>query len=312
MRARAASIVTDPRLDTPRDAKLAVLGAPIAHSKSPLIHDAAYRELGLEWSYGRREMQANELGAFLRGLPDDWRGLSLTMPLKEEARRLATVVDPIAELSGVVNTLLRLSHGGWAGFNTDVPGLTRALRAKHLDASRTIVLGAGATAVSAALAAMDLGAKHVLVLARRPQAAEDLVRRFGDHAAGRGTRMWSGMLYESDPVNGSRDAQEISERPTLIISTLPGSGVEWERVPVLGRAVSFDVAYSPWPSALQAAASSVGGIVHSGIGMLIEQAILQVRIFVNGDPSLELEREDNVRRAIEGALEADEAHTVQS
>lgn len=289
--------MTDSRLELPKHARLAVLGSPIAHSKSPAIHAAAYRELGLEWQYGRHELVASELEAYLSGLGDDVRGLSLTMPLKEEAHRLACVLDPVAEQSGVVNTLLRVAGTGasaaWAGFNTDVGGLASAIRREGLDATRTLVFGAGATAVSAVLAARALGSERVTVLARRPQAARELAARFdgSSEPAGAAIAVGAAELFE-------RDGDSLGDA-TLIISTLPGHGIEWHRVPLVGVAPTFDVAYDPWPSPLAELTREAGVPVCSGVGMLIEQALLQIRIFVNGDPSLPLDREQALREAMQ-------------
>lgn len=294
-RKRAASIVTDFRLQLPKDARLAVLGSPISHSKSPRIHAAAYRELGLDWKYGRKELRVEELAGYLAGLGEDWRGLSLTMPLKEEAHRLSAVLDPVARASGVVNTLLRVAGSGpnaaWAGFNTDVGGLAAAIQGAGLEATRTCVLGAGATAVSAVLAARRLGATHVSVLARRIEAAQALAERFDGTSEPGGTRMrvTAADLFAADGP---------SDPPSLIISTLPGDRVEWQRVEVVATAPTFDVAYEPWPSALAERTEEAGGIAFSGVGMLIEQALLQVRIFVSGDPSVELDREAGVRESM--------------
>lgn len=293
-KALAASSVTDPRLELPKHARLAVLGSPIAHSKSPAIHAAAYRVLGLEWQYGRQELVASELEAYLAGLGEDYRGLSLTMPLKEEACRLARVLDPVAEQSGVVNTLFRLTGTGaaWAGFNTDVGGLASAIRHEGLDATRTLVFGAGATAVSAVLAARSLGAERVTVLARRLEAARALAARFDGSSESGGTAV---AVDAADIF--ARDGESLGDA-TLIISTLPGHGIDWQRVPFVGVAPTFDVAYDPWPSPLAVLTREAGAPVFSGVGMLIEQALLQIRIFVNGDPSLPLEREQTLREAM--------------
>lgn len=314
--------MTDPRIELPKDARLAVLGSPIAHSKSPLIHAAAYRELGLSWQYGRHELQAADLRGFLSGLDGSWRGLSLTMPLKEEAHRLARVLDPVADESGVVNTLLRITGTGtsseWAGFNTDVAGLASAIRLEQLDATRTIVFGAGATAVSAILAARSLGAEHVTVLARRPEAAAALADRFNGSAEAGGVTAADGVTATGENVApnhaGNRCTQfavtsgQLFERKdpstaeaSLVISTLPGRGIDWQHVPHVGLAPTFDVAYDPWPSPLAEMTRAAGVQVHAGVGMLIEQALLQIRIFVNGDPALPLEREDVLREAMRGA-----------
>lgn len=322
--------MTDQRIELPKDARLAVLGSPIEHSKSPAIHAAAYRELGLDWQYGRQELQAAQLRDFLAGLDASWRGLSLTMPLKEEARRIARVLDPVAEESGVVNTLFRIAGTGsssaWAGFNTDVAGLASAIRFEGLDATRTIVFGAGATAVSAVLAARSLGAEQVTVLARRIDAAAALAERFDGSAGPRdehsvGTAYAAGAVpadtVQADaPLAGPAQsgtpitvtsgqlfgANEPSiAEATLIISTLPGHGIDWRDVPYVGLAPTFDVAYDPWPSPLAELTRAAGAPVYAGVGMLIEQALLQIRIFVNGDPGLPLEREDVLRESMRKA-----------
>lgn len=296
--------MTDPLLQLPKDSKLAVLGSPIAHSKSPVIHAAAYRELGFDWEYGRQELQAEELQEFLASLGQEWRGLSLTMPLKVEAHRLANVVDPVAQESGVVNTLLRVTgigeHSAWAGFNTDVGGLATAMCREGLDATRTLVLGAGATAVSAILAARRLGATDITVFARRPEAAKVLVDRFDgtSEPGGEPVHVSTAHLF-SDLSPGNR----LSERAryaasTLIISTLPGRSIDWNQVVPVALAPTFDVAYDPWPSMLAGLTEASGVPVYSGAGMLVEQAILQIRIFVNGDPSLVLDREAEVRESM--------------
>jgi shikimate dehydrogenase len=286
---------------------LAVLGSPIAHSKSPAIHAAAYRELGLAWSYGREELRAEELEGFLGAHARGWRGFSLTMPLKEEAHRLAAILDPVAEESGVVNTLLRLDSEArpWAGFNTDVGGLAAAIRGAGLDAARTIVIGSGATAVSAILAARSLGARRVEVVARNAAAVSDLVARF-DGTSGPGSA--APLRVGGTPLPG---VERLLERaapapglpePTLVISTLPGPAARELALPEALTAIPlFDVAYDPWPSPLAERWRAAGGEAHAGIGMLVEQALLQVRVFANGDPGIPLAGEERVLAAMRAA-----------
>jgi shikimate dehydrogenase len=236
----------------------------------------------LPWSYGRVESEASGLGEFLATRGPEWLGLSLTMPLKEEARRLAAVLDPVAAKSGVVNTLLRLAgDAGWAGFNTDVVGLANAIARAGLDASHTVVLGSGATAVSAVLAANRLGARRVRILARNTAAVDDLAARF--------------KVTAFDGEDSGAD--------TLVISTLPSTaGTSLELPSELLRVPLFDVAYDPWPSPLATRWQAAGSQAHSGLAMLVEQAIVQIRIFRNGDPDTTLPDEDDVRDAMIGAL----------
>lgn len=270
-------------------ATLGVLGQPIAHSKSPAIHGAAYRALGLDWTYGRRELDAPELAAFLSGEASSWRGMSLTMPLKEEAARLASVLDPVAETSGVVNTLAAIAPAAdgsprWAGYNTDVRGLARAIERAGLDTTATVVLGAGATAMSAVLAARSLGATRVAIMARRPEAAEELSRKFD----------------ESVTPHSLGDAPGF--RPSVVISTLPGPAGELAAIDEsLMNTPLFDVAYDPWPSPLAARWRQAGSVAHAGLDMLVEQALVQIRIFVNGDPDEPVANEESVLAAMRAA-----------
>ncbi|MGN8025827.1 hypothetical protein [Microbacterium sp. 22242] len=145
--------------------RLAVWGDPIEHSRSPALHDAAYRVLGLDWEYGRRRVDAAGFDAAIAGLDRTWRGLSLTMPLKERAFARADVADDDARLTGAANTLLlgETAHG----FNTDVGGLAAALVEAGLGSSRTArVLGGGATARSAMVSLLRLGVERIEVVTR--------------------------------------------------------------------------------------------------------------------------------------------------
>src|SRR5680860_1195816 len=160
-------------LTEPLPRRLAVLGSPIAHSKSPALHRAAYRALGLDWKYDAIELPAGQLAPFLAGLGPEWLGLSLTMPLKHEVIPLLSDVDRLAADTKVANTVLigRADTGlpALTGFNTDVAGLVRALAEAGLTrATQVTVLGAGATAASAVVASADLGAESVEVIVRAP------------------------------------------------------------------------------------------------------------------------------------------------
>lgn len=281
-----------------------MLGQPIAHSQSPRIHAAAYSVLGLPWEYQSIDIGVSELGELLASRGPDWRGFSVTMPLKEEARRLARVIDPIAEESGVVNTLLRLSDSAdgtpqWAGFNTDVAGLAAAIASARLDTTRVAVLGAGATAVSALLAARLLGSTDIVVAARRFDSAEALARRFDGTS-----RSPEAQRVRVSPVSlGDALVTPDGESPTVVVSTLPGTAGSTVKVdPATLEIPLFDVAYDPWPSPLALRWRQAGTEAHSGMDMLIEQALVQQRIFVNGDPDVTLDDESSVLNAMRAAV----------
>lgn len=256
--------------------RLAVWGDPIAHSRSPRLHVAAYERLGLDWEYGRQQVDAATFRSALAALDESWRGLSLTMPLKEAAHEAADDLDAHARLTGAVNTLLlgdRLQ-----GFNTDVGGIIDAFAHAGVGALENVrILGAGATAASALVAVVELGARSVEVRARRPQAAERL-RRIGDEL---------GVAVTAVPF----DAATADVAAT--IATLP-SGTAL--TPSVSEPLSasggtlFEAAYAPWPSAL--AAGWDGAPVISGFEMLLHQAVRQIRIFLHGSQEQRLPDED--------------------
>ncbi|MET1043608.1 MAG: shikimate dehydrogenase [Microbacteriaceae bacterium] len=270
---------------------LAVLGSPIAHSQSPALHHAAYRVLGLDWVYDPIEVTEDTLAAFVTSRDSSWRGLSLTMPLKQQVLPLLDELDELATLTGAANTLLYTDRGR-LGFNTDVFGITEPLRTAGLDTVRSgVILGAGATAASALVALSQLGADSVTMAARSPQKAFPLV----DLGGQLGVRV--DVCALDDAV--ARDAD-------VVLSTLPnGATVSLDfTTRVRETAVLFDVAYKPWPTSLATAWYEAAGRVVPGIEMLIAQALLQVRIFVQGAADTPLPDEAAVHAAMRAAVHA--------
>ncbi len=273
--------------------RLEVWGAPIAHSLSPRLHAAAYAELGWEWEYGRRHVEESGFADELAGLGPEYRGLSLTFPLKAAAFAAATTRDQPAELTGAVNTLL-LAPGGPRGFNTDVGGIAADLRELGVGALEGArIVGAGATATSALVALGELGATRVEVAARRPEAAAALVA-VGERA---------GISVEVRALDAA-PAASVS----VTISTLPG-GTELS-APVstalaAGGGLLYDVVYGHWPTPLATAWERAGGRAVNGLGMLLQQAVRQIRIFATGDPRDPLPREEAVVAVMRRALMGD-------
>ncbi|WP_255368664.1 shikimate dehydrogenase [Agromyces sp. CF514] len=265
-------------------ARLAVLGKPIAHSKSPGLHLAAYRRLGLDWAYERIEMDGAGVGEFVLSRDAAWRGLSLTMPLKYDVLPVLDELDAIARLTGAANTVL-FDGGHRLGFNTDVGGIVRSLGEAGVVQARTaIVVGGGATAASALVALAELGVAHVRLLLRRPEAGAALVE------LGRS----AGVRVTPEHIEGLGVQGE--EAIDVVVSTLPGgtdAGVAASEA-LVGTALLLDVAYAPWPTPLAAQWLAAGGRVIDGSGMLLHQALLQVRVFVGGDPTVPLADERDV------------------
>lgn len=271
--------------------RLEVWGDPIAHSRSPELHAAAYALLGFSWTYGRRRVTEETFTAELDSLDGTWRGLSLTMPLKGPAFAAAVDVDRHARLTGAANTLL-LDPAGPRGFNTDVGGIIRALADDDLtEVDRARIVGAGATATSALVALAELGARHVEVVARREGAAEKL-----KELAAR-----IGVEVSAAPLVSDRFAPV-----PLTIATLPGDAhLPGDVAAALARSggLLLDVVYGHWPTALSSAWDDARGTARSGLGMLLHQAVLQIRIFAHGDADAALPDEERIIEAMRGVLE---------
>lgn len=272
--------------------RLAVLGAPIAHSKSPELHLAAYRQLGLEWAYERIELQEPELRGFLAEKGSEYRGFSVTMPLKQELLRLSAEADAVARLSGAANTAIGMSSGDLRVFNTDVAGIVRAFAHHGIDrATHAVLLGAGATAASALVAVAEMGVETVDLRLRDVRKAGSLLE------LGRTL----GLMVLVDDLNPGRSENRV-EQADLLVSTLPAMVIDtWMSEYSEVAPAVFDVAYNPWPSVLATQAILNGATVIPGLEMLLQQALIQVRLFVSGDPFAELSDEQRVLDAMRAA-----------
>lgn len=256
-----------------------MLGRPVAHSLSPVLHTAAYRATGLEgWSYDAHDVGADELGAFVAGLDGSWRGLSLTMPLKEVAFDVATTVTQTARVTGAVNTLVRRTDLGWDADNTDVHGIEAALAGVAHDGS-AVLLGGGATARSAIVALARLGVTR-LVLATRGDARPQTLRVAAE----------SGVAVEVVPLASWGDHDGDHHGARLVVSTLPPQGAAAATVALGDRlrgGTLMDVVYAGWPTPLAQAAERAEMAVISGLDMLVHQAAGQFRLFTGRTPPVE-------------------------
>jgi shikimate dehydrogenase len=250
--------------------RCAVLGSPIAHSLSPVLHRAAYAELGLDWEYDAREVGEEDLAAFLDGLDETWRGLSLTMPLKRTVVPLLDELSERARQAQAANTVI-LEPGRRVGHNTDIPGAVAALRERtEVPLTNAVILGGGATAASTLLALADLGCRSVRVVVRDPSRVQETLQAAARHP--------SRPMVE---VLTFREAAEAAEalRPVVVVSTIPAEAQSETVLRLADTArVVFDVLYSPWPTPLAKLARAGGQTLVSGLDLLVHQAALQVTL----------------------------------
>jgi shikimate dehydrogenase len=254
----------------------AVLGSPIAHSLSPVLHTAAYRSLGLtDWSYQAIECDEAGLPGLLGTLGPDWAGLSLTMPLKRAVLPLLDRIEPLAATVGAANTVL-LQERQRLGFNTDVAGLAAAMRAAGIKPEgNVVVLGAGATACSALAAVREAGTAGVTVAVRAQSRAEPL----------RAVAARLGVTVRFADLGAE---SLTSHHWDVLISTIPGgaaAGVaELVTTGALAAGAVVDVGYDPWPTPLAVAATGAGSVFISGYELLVHQAAGQVELMTGHQP----------------------------
>ncbi len=257
--------------------RAAVLGSPIAHSLSPVLHRAAYASLGLDWTYDAIEVDSAGLAGFLAGCGPEWAGLSLTMPLKRAVLPLLDRATELVEVVGGANTVV-FTPDGLVGHNTDVVGIIGALRGIGAQPGPAMVLGGGATAASALAALAGMGCPSAVVCARRPEAATDLV--------GVAERLGLGL-----EIRGWPERLPARKEALIVVCTAPA-----EAGAALAGAVPgepgwlLDVSYAPWPPALVAAWVAAGGRAVAGDEMLLLQAVEQVRLMTGLDPEVQTMR----------------------
>ncbi|WP_406689589.1 shikimate dehydrogenase [Saccharopolyspora sp. ID03-671] len=255
--------------------RAAVLGRPVEHSLSPVLHGAAYDALGLPWTYERVEADAERLVTFVGELGPEWVGLSVTMPGKRAALRVADEVAARAEAVGAANTLVHRADGGWFADCTDVDGVVGALRVAggFADGRAGLILGAGGTAVATLAAFADLGLSEATLAVREPARAAEALE-----AAERiGLRV---RVERLDSIN----LADAATAHDVVVSTLPAGAVDPHAADLAKAPCVLDVVYHPWPTPLAEAVRVTGGRLATGLDMLLHQAFGQVEHFT-GEPA---------------------------
>ncbi|WP_165214833.1 shikimate dehydrogenase [Schaalia sp. ZJ1691] len=260
----------------------AVIGSPIDHSLSPVLHRAAWDSLGLgdDWVYQRIDVRSEDAADFVWGIDSQCRGLSVTMPCKQVLLGAMDAVDPLAQAVGALNTVIP-SAGILTGFNTDVHGIVRALEQARSSRGLTstdvaVILGGRATASSALAALGTLGFRHVIVVARR----------FSGPGSVLGASMRLGIPVEQVMWADRERVLTALSQADILVSTVP-RGVADDLAADLKVRVDqtlLDVVYSPRNTALRSAYERAGACVAEGTEMLLQQAMLQVRLMTGQDP----------------------------
>jgi len=254
----------------------AVLGSPIAHSKSPKMHRTAYRYLNVPIQYDRLEITEADADEFISTLTQRYgstkrlAGFSVTMPLKSALVPHMKHVSQRVEQLGVLNTVVFDHEGNATGYNTDVDGIRYALTSAAYQPGSTGsmgILGAGGTASAAIAAAADMNLDSVVLYVRNPARAQDNVA----------VAQRCGLKVD---VRYLTEFSEHVQQHSAIVATLPATAADWlvDQLPSHGLPPLLDVIYEPWPTALAAAWSATGAKIASGLDMLLYQGVEQVKL----------------------------------
>lgn len=266
------------RLITGATRVAAVVGDPVEHSLSPIVHNAAFASAGMDWAYVALPLPGDDADAAADALRGAWslglRGMSVTMPHKAAAAAAAVERSKLVEEVGAANTLVR-AETGWSAENTDVGGFANFVRrdlGMKVRGRRCGLVGAGGAANAVAVALRDDEAAEVLVWNRTPARAAETALLAG--AAGRA-------------VTGFDDLSGCD----LIVGCVPASALDvaaYAAIPFVAGATVVDLAYAPPHTPLMRAAAAAGADAHNGLGLLVNQAALQFELWTGRPAPLDV------------------------
>ena len=272
--------------------KACVIGWPISHSRSPLIHGYWLKQHGIEGSYTRQPVEPSALGEFLTGLAAaGYAGCNVTIPHKESAFGLVTRADETTERLGAVNTVF-VKDGLILGTNTDGEGFINSLYQSapgvSLANSRVVILGAGGASLAVVNAVLEQGASEVAVANRTPEKVELLRRRFGARVVPLAWEHAAGQLSECSLLVNTTSLGMKGQPPlSLDLSRLAAS------------AVVTDIVYTPLRTQLLEDAAARGNTVVEGLGMLLHQAVRGFSLWFGVKPAVSQELYSLIARDID-------------
>lgn len=265
--------------------KLNVIGDPIEHSKSPIVHGIVMDALGIDCEYTRVLVKKGGLKEYIENAKSEGvRGFNLTMPQKTDIISFLKEIDKDAKLFGAVNTV-SIKEDGLYGYNTDARGLTLSLEQNDvgIEGRNIVILGAGGVVSTIALKFSDMGAGRIVILNRTPEKAEGVCKKiqsFQQSGEARGgTELIHGAI--GDVVNYTSDCDLLVNATPLGMS---GVGADYEDLSFIDglnpSAAALDLIYNPPKTRFLAYAEKRGHKIVNGLGMLIGQAILADEIYL--------------------------------
>jgi shikimate dehydrogenase len=246
--------------------RVALIGQPLRRRHSQVMHDAAFAANGIDARYELRELERADLPAFVAEVRDPaWLGFQVTAPYKRDVIELLDAIEPQAAAIGAVNSVERREDGALIGFNTDAPGFATAVQrdlGRSFAGAAVVVVGAGGAARAAVRAALDGGARSLLIAARRLEPAAALAHEVGGPA--------TATTLDDPALADALEGADLLVNATTVGMLDPGSPVDAGALGA-GTAV-FDLVYVPPETELVAAARARGLRAANGAEMLVAQA----------------------------------------
>lgn len=277
--------MSDASVSRPNPPVAGVIGWPITHSKSPLIHNFWLSKLGLDGHYSRFPVAPEGLHTAIRALPAlGIRGVNVTIPHKQAVMEALDEIAPAAKAIGAVNTVVVTAEGRLVGHNTDAAGFAEPLRDCALNGRPACVVGAGGAARAVLAALKDLGVSDVRVINRSVDKAESLLAEFGV----------AGQVYGFDQsATALEGAALVANTSSLGMKGYPPLDIDL--TPVAGDAVAYDIVYAPLETELLRQAKARGLKTVDGLSMLVGQAADAFRLFYDAAPPRDAETEADLR-----------------
>ncbi len=268
-----------------------LLGQPVNHSLSPVIHNAAMQEMGLDWCYLAMPCESKNLNIVTKALLNlNCKGLNITIPHKQSALNICKTISPLAKKLGAVNTLIPNQEEGWTGDNTDVEGFLAPLKVKEWKGKKAIIIGCGGSARAVMAGLENLDIKDILVIGRNKNSLNCFLKDLTPQNLNlqKNKIHLEGLLSEDDQISN-----QIKKADLIINATPIGMSKEntqaglshemplgetiWQNLEA--KTILYDLIYTPRPTAWLTLGAQKGCTPIDGLEMLIQQAAASLRLW---------------------------------
>ena len=272
-----------------------LLGNPVSHSLSPVIHNAALKEMGLDWCYVAMSCESQNLSIVTKALRElNYQGLNITIPHKQNILKICNQISPLAQKLGAVNTLVPNKDGGWNGLNTDVEGFLAPLKKDDWSKKTAIILGCGGSARAVFAGLQDLNFEQITVAGRKQNTLKNFVAEMNpkDSENNNNSTLIKGLLTdEKELILEIKNANLIVNTTPVGMSSKKNSRKFSQEIPLekniwqhlQPETTLYDLIYTPRPTAWLNLGAKNGCKQIDGLEMLVQQGAASLKIWSNHD-----------------------------